>query len=270
MMRQRLSLLLLALCLSTALYGQAGFVYYDVDRLYDTIPSPFYNDNDYTPQGRYRWSGERYRAKVQDIAALIDSLAQPIVALYGVENEQVVRDLTTALKGDYTFLHRTLNTLDGMDFALLYYGDRLIPYACHTARRTLHVEATIDRDTVSILLSADRATLTAMLQDEQERHPHRRFLVAGPLQGFNASGYRLIDRMERAARSGHGTRHRSSGWQMRDRIFTSPEIGSEAGEVFIRCWLLDPESGTPLPTYRDGRYRGGRSINLPIWCRTNR
>lgn len=52
----------------------------------------------------------------------------PLVALWGVENEAVVRDIAAACKGDYSYLHRTLNSLDGMDFALLYYGDLFEPH----------------------------------------------------------------------------------------------------------------------------------------------
>lgn len=29
---------------------RTGFAYYDLDRLYDTIPSLFYDDTDYTPK----------------------------------------------------------------------------------------------------------------------------------------------------------------------------------------------------------------------------
>ena len=54
-------------------------------------------------------------------------MALPLVALWGVENEQVVRDIAAACRGDYSYLHRTLNSLDGMDFALLYYGDLFYP-----------------------------------------------------------------------------------------------------------------------------------------------
>ena len=97
-----------------------GIAYLDADHLYDTVPSPFYDDSDYTPQGPLRWNTARYRRKTARTAALIDSLGLPVVALWSVENEQVVRDIAAACQGDYTYLHRTLNSLDGMDFALLY------------------------------------------------------------------------------------------------------------------------------------------------------
>lgn len=76
-------------------YGQRpiGIAFYDVDRIYDTVPALFYDDADYTPEGRLHWTAERYARKIRNTAAVIDSMALPLVALWGVENEQVVRDL---------------------------------------------------------------------------------------------------------------------------------------------------------------------------------
>ena len=104
-----------------------GVAFYDADFLYDTVPSPFGNDTRYLPQGEMRWTGERYRRKVMQTAAVIDSLGLPLVGLYGVENESVVRDVAAACKGDYAYLFRTTDSYNGLDFALFYFGDRFFP-----------------------------------------------------------------------------------------------------------------------------------------------
>lgn len=271
--------------------AQLCFAYYDVDRLYDTIPSPFYNDSDYTPAGRYAWDSRRYARKIRDVAAVIDSLRLPLVALYGIENEQVARDLSAACSGDYVYLHRTLNTLDGMDFVLLYYADRFRPLRCETGRRALRIDGILRRpaaaggfrrDTIAILLTADPETAPLLLRDlceqddpgsqggqdglrdEQSRRP---LLAAGRLGALRAADFGLTDRLAAAVRRGHGSRRRRGGWQMRDRIFTSRELGSRPGQVYLRRFLLDGRSGEPQPTYDAHRYRGGRSRNLPVWCR---
>ena len=114
---------------------RTGIVYWDLDHLYDTVPALFYNDTDYTPSGRLAWDTERYRRKIRHTAAVIDSMRMPLVALWGVENEAVVRDIAAACEGDYSYLHRTLNSLDGMDFALLYYGDLFEPLYDEPGRR---------------------------------------------------------------------------------------------------------------------------------------
>ena len=142
------------LIFNCTIYGRQpiGIAYYDVDRLYDTVPALFYDDSDYTPEGRLRWTPERYTRKIRNTAAVIDSMALPIVALWGVENEQVVRDLAAACQGDYSYLHRTLNSLDGMDFALLYYGDLFYPTYDESGRGYLYVEGELGRDTVGLVL----------------------------------------------------------------------------------------------------------------------
>ena len=38
-------------------------MFYNVESLYDTIPSLFYNDKNYTPDGTMRWNGVRYQNK---------------------------------------------------------------------------------------------------------------------------------------------------------------------------------------------------------------
>lgn len=133
----------------------AGIAFCDVDRLYDTLPALFYDDSDYTPEGRLKWNSARYERKVRQTAALIDSMGLDIVALWGVENEQVVRDIAQACRGDYAYIHRTLNSLDGMDFALLYYGDRFYPGRVETGRRYLRIEGELDGEELSLILCAD-------------------------------------------------------------------------------------------------------------------
>ena len=60
-------------------YGQRpiGIAFYDVDRIYDTVPALFYDDADYTPEGRLHWTAERYARKIRNTAAVIDSMALP-------------------------------------------------------------------------------------------------------------------------------------------------------------------------------------------------
>ncbi|MBQ1222096.1 MAG: hypothetical protein IIX78_06100, partial [Alistipes sp.] len=140
-------------CISAS--GQLRMAYYDVDRLCDTLPSLFYYDP-YTPDGPNRWNTARYRHKVEQVAAVIDSMGLEIVALYGVENEAVVRDIVRSSRQDYSYYHTTLNASDGMDFALLYYGDKLEVVETEAGPRSLRIEARIRRDTVTLLLVADR------------------------------------------------------------------------------------------------------------------
>ena len=63
--------------------------------------------------------------------------------------------IAAACRGDYSYLHRTLTSLDGMDFAPLYYGDLFYPTRDEPGRRYLYVEGELGRDTVGLALCGD-------------------------------------------------------------------------------------------------------------------
>ena len=101
--------------------------FYNVENLYDTIPSLFHDDSDYTPSGRYRWGGERYGRKLDNLAKVIDDMDMDLLAIAEVESEDAVRDLVARLGTDYNYIHRNTSDSRGLDVALLYKGDKFIP-----------------------------------------------------------------------------------------------------------------------------------------------
>ena len=234
------TLLLAALLLSGIRCALAqpriGIAYCDLDHLYDTIPALFYDDSDYTPGGRLAWDTERYRRKIARTAAVIDSMRMPLVALWSVENEAVVRDIAAACRGDYSYLHQTLNSLDGMDFALLYYGDLFDPHYEEPGRRYLYIEGTLRfpaprtrrttgrpvrparTDTVGLVLCSDTRMAEWVVRDLREERPGVKLIVLGRTASLDAAAYGLRDALERPARLGRGNVRRRGGWLMRDRI----------------------------------------------------
>lgn len=106
------------------LSGQT-IVSYNVENLFDTEDDPATADEDFTPQGRYRWTNERYATKLQHLAEAIGWSANGAPALLGlveVENRAVVADLaaTSVLKlADYTIVHHDSPDERGIDVALL-------------------------------------------------------------------------------------------------------------------------------------------------------
>lgn len=54
-----LFLLLAASGLSAAGQQKVSVGFYNTENLFDTIPSTFYDDKDFTPSGRNRWNSER-------------------------------------------------------------------------------------------------------------------------------------------------------------------------------------------------------------------
>ena len=278
--RQMICLLLTAACLLTAAAQrprtgirpqtndrrvQTGIAFYDVDKIYDTLPALFYDDEEYTPEGRRHWDTERYRRKIRNTAAVIDSMALEIVALWGVENEAVVRDLVAACRGDYTYIHRTLNTLDGMDFALLYYGDRFFPHYVEPGRRYLYIEGTLGRDTVGLVLCAENRMAEWVVRDLREERPSARLVVLGRSATMDPARYGLHDATARAERAGRGTIHSRGRWTMRDRILVDTCLETVAADVFARRFLIDPRSGSPLATFKGRVYCGGYGYSLPVF-----
>ena len=248
-----------------------GIGYWDVDRLCDTLPSPFYNDSDYTPAGRLRWNTERYRRQIDRTAAVLDSLALPVVALFGVENEGVVRDLARRCRREYAYLHRTLNRRDGLDFALFYYGDRFFPHYVEPGNSYLYVEGTCaprfdaPRDTLGLLLCRDPRMARVLPRLLRRERPSARLLILGRLDPKDCAAQGLHPATARAEAAGRGNLFRQRRWEMRDRIAADTALRCASCDVYIRPWLLDPQTGTPLPAYAYRTYRGGYSSRLPIF-----
>lgn len=255
-----------------------GIAYCDVDHLYDTVPALFYDDSDYTPEGRLHWNTERYRRKIAQVAALADSLALPLVALWSVENEAVVRDVAAACRNDYSYLHRTLNSLDGMDFALLYYPDVFAPHYVEPGRRYLYIEGTLRRpagrghpknrmriDTLGLLLCSELRMARWVAGDLRDERPGARLVALGrlPVEGLEVCGLR--DAHTRHERLGRGNIRSRGGWRMRDRIAADTAFRIDRGEVYIRRFLLDATATRPLATYERRRYQGGTSYALPVY-----
>ena len=261
-----ISLLALCVMLSATLSAQelCAVAYYDLDGLYDTVPSPFGGDGDYTPRGPKRWSGERYRKAVERHAALLDSLALPLIALFGVENEAVALDLAAHSQGDYAVLHRTSSRRDGLDFALLYQADYFLPGAVWSDYGLLLVEGELQGRKLRLLLCNDDDSLAECLERMALRGELETLILLGAV-GRAGEGHPLKDPLRKAERAGRGTRLKGGAWQMRDRILLGAAWEPVKADVYAREWLLDSRTGAPLPLYSRDRYRGGRSRNLPLF-----
>lgn len=251
-------------CALTAQAQRVGIAYWNVDRLYDTIPSLFYHDDDFTPEGRYGWTAERYRRKVQTVAAVVDSMAMPVTVLYGVENENVVRDIAEACTRDYTYLHRTLNSLNGMDFAMLYYGDAVVPERVGIYRRNVAVHCRIAGRRTVLLLSRDEDDAYRLAAEIREEEPEAAMIVLGRQDAVKMKRLGVTDIFAAEERAGRGESMNSGLWRFGERICTDTLLRAEAG-VYARRELFDRAAKAPLPTYYGRRYAGGASRHLPMF-----
>ena len=134
---KRLSLLTLGLLLAFVTVAQpahnkAVIGFYNVENLFDTIDDPLKNDEQFLPDGEYRWGTERYNAKLENLSKVIELLAQldgglVVLGVSEIENEQVLLDLAATPRLQPYHLsvcHHESPDRRGVDVAFFYDASR--------------------------------------------------------------------------------------------------------------------------------------------------
>ena len=106
--------------------------FYNVENLFDTIDDPNKNDEQFLPDGDYRWTSERYHAKLNNLAKVISEMAKlegglVVLGVSEIENEQVMLDLAaTELLKPYNLsvCHHESPDRRGVDVAFFYDASR--------------------------------------------------------------------------------------------------------------------------------------------------
>lgn len=140
---KKLILLILILCLfssrSDAQKKIKHFVVlsYNVENLFDTINTPGFKDEDFTPGGIKNWTWDRYKEKLNAISKVISSVPgkemPAIIGLAEVENRSVLEDLVRnrgMKRSKYEIVHEDGEDPRGIECALLYRPD-LFKYLSH-------------------------------------------------------------------------------------------------------------------------------------------
>lgn len=265
-MRSVLLTLILLLVANTVVAQRSrsfGVAYYNVDNLYDTKPSQFYDDKDYTPRGHRGWDEHRYKRKIGQVAQVVDSIALPVVVLYGVENEAVVRDIAEACQEDYAYIHRLADSRDGLDFALLYFADRFQAEQVTAWRGALCVEGLVGGQRFAIIANHRCSSLGVLLEERNLLEGNNNIIILGEPNKLNFHEFSLRDATLRAERAGRGDYLRAGRWQMRSRVATNVEAECYC-DVYVKRSLLD-KRGAPWPTFDGMKYFGGYSKFLPIF-----
>ena len=134
---KRLSLLTLGLLLAFVTVAQpahnkAVIGVYNVENLFDTIDDPLKNDEQFLPDGDYRWGTERYNAKLENLSKVIELLAQldgglVVLGVSEIENEQVLLDLAATPRLQpypLSVCHHESPDRRGVDVAFFYDASR--------------------------------------------------------------------------------------------------------------------------------------------------
>lgn len=183
---KKLLLVLLVAAFSTQVFAQknkkkeyqiSAIAFYNFENLFDTIDDPKKFDEDFTPNGPYRYTEEIYHQKLHNLATVLQRLASETTpdgpALIGaaeVENDVVLADLVAQpeIKNrNYQFIRFESPDSRGIDVALLYnpkYFKVLHSRALYTdiskfgakggkTRDVLYVNGILAGDTVNVFVN---------------------------------------------------------------------------------------------------------------------
>lgn len=113
--------------------GTLTIAFYNVENLFDTRNDPDVDDDEFTPRGPMKWTGERLERKMEDlaraVAAIGDGGGPDILGLCEVENRSVLERFATDFfpGSPYRVIHEDSPDRRGIDVALLYRPDAVTP-----------------------------------------------------------------------------------------------------------------------------------------------
>ncbi|WP_158975163.1 endonuclease [Cellulophaga sp. L1A9] len=104
--------------------------FYNLENLFDTEDNPDKLDTDYTPNGKLKWTTERYNSKLFKLATTISKIgfdsigkAPVLIGVVEVENKRVLKDLLAQpvlASNEYDFIHYDSPDERGIDNALVF------------------------------------------------------------------------------------------------------------------------------------------------------
>lgn len=151
--------------------------FYNVENLFDTLDTPGVSDTEFSPDGTRKWTPDRYREKLANLAKVISELGTEltpdgpvILGLAEVENRGVLEDLVrepAIAARNYQIVHYDSPDFRGIDVAFIYQphyftvlGSQAINMALTNAdsgrvvtRDMLHVHGLLDSQEVHILIN---------------------------------------------------------------------------------------------------------------------
>ena len=190
-------------------------------------------------------------------------MAMPVVVLYGVENEGVVRDIVSSSQEDYAYLYRQSSARDGLDFAVLYFGDIFFPEHVTPWRGALCVEGWAGDVPLTIIANHRSNSIGVLIEERNLLSEDNNIILLGCPNKLNFSEFGLFDATAAAERAGRGNYLTSGRWQMRDRIATNV-TAEYSCDVYIKGWMMGGD-GAPKPTFNKQKYYGGYSNYLPTF-----
>lgn len=107
-----------------------GVMFYNLENLFDSINNNGKYDHEFSPEGKNRWDGKRYKQKIHNMAYAISKLntkttpeGPAIIGVSEVENKSVLMDLVAdpqIANRNYQVIHHDSPDRRGIDVSLLY------------------------------------------------------------------------------------------------------------------------------------------------------
>lgn len=124
----------MCLCIQLSAQEKLGVyaaAFYNLENLWDTDDDPNNEgDNDFTPEGKYNWTPEKYQQKIHNIAQVLSQLGKEycpagpaLIGIAEVENRRVLEDLVKTdpiASTNYQIIHFEGPDHRGIDVAALY------------------------------------------------------------------------------------------------------------------------------------------------------
>lgn len=159
---------------------------YNVENLFDTIDVAGKQDSDFTPNGKYKWTTERYNKKLADVAKVISSICPKslpdVVGIIEAENIDVLNDLVAQpalAKVGYKAILDEGPDPRGIDCGLLY-NPKTFNYISHKSirvllksgkptRNILYVKGLCGADTLHLFVNHWSSRIGGMLESQPKR-----------------------------------------------------------------------------------------------------
>ena len=108
--------------------------FWNVENFFDTKKDTIKNDEDFTPEGKNRWTQKRFNEKKSNLCKAIVALGEweppAILGFCEVENANALQELcknTPLAKFKYEFIHYESEDVRGIDVAMIYCPDKFVP-----------------------------------------------------------------------------------------------------------------------------------------------
>ena len=153
--------------------------FYNLENLFDIYDDPAKNDEEFLPDGKNRWTEERYNIKLHNMAKVIRAMKDDnkrwhtLLGISEIENRLVVEDLVSdpqIAEANYQIVHYDSPDRRGVDVALLYKPEQFkyldsesIPFTFEGSK----VEITLDQAAQDYFRTRDILVVRGMIDGEQ-------------------------------------------------------------------------------------------------------